>query len=218
MRYTAILVLLVAMAGCNDATNNDASRAPKSDTLVAGPATAKTETSPAPPQMDSATAAKKMMEYMMPGDMQKMMASWDGKWTAEGDVWMDEKSPAQHFTSTWENKMILGGRYQENIHHGNMMGQPYEGRATTGFDNARKVFESSWVDNFGTGVIYMEGPWDSATKTATLKGTVVDPVRGKMEMRETMKIIDDKHQEVEMYGGVAGGKETKVMAVKLTKK
>jgi hypothetical protein len=99
-----------------------------------------------------------------------------------------------------------------------MMGQPFEGRSTMGFDNARKVFVSSWVDNFGTGIMYMEGPYDTATKTITLKGAFDEPTKGKMEIRQTIKVIDDKHQETEMYGTVAGGKETKWMAMKMTKK
>ncbi len=146
-----------------------------------------------------------------------MMASWDGKWTTEGDMWMDEKSPAQHIAGSCENKTVLGGRYQESIHRSTMMGQPFEGHETLGYDNGRKVFVSSWVDNFGTGMMYMEGPYDSATKTITLKGTWDDPTKGKMETRETVKIIDDKHQEMEMFGNVAGGKETKWMAMKLTR-
>ena len=62
----------------------------------------------------------------------------------------------------------------------------------------KKMFQSSWVDNMGTGVSFMEGPWDSATHTITLKGKMMDPLSGKdQEMRETFTMVDDNNQKME---------------------
>ena len=79
----------------------------------------------------------------------------------------------------------------------------------------KKVFTSSWVDNMGTGILNMEGPYNAATKTITLTGSEVDPMSGKeMKMRETIKVIDNNTQVTEMYN-MTGGKEVKTMEIKL---
>ena len=89
----------------------------------------------------------------------------------------------------------MGGRYQVNNYSGNMMGMLFEGMGIPADDNAKKVFISTWIDNMGTGLMKVEGPWDAASKSITLTGKSVDPgsVTGrKMDIREVLKIIDDK--------------------------
>ena len=154
MKKTAILFALAAFTACNNATNNDTPKTAKADTAAA--ATAKPTSTP--PPMDSATMNKRAAQYMTPGEGQKLLASMDGKWTTESSFWMEENAPAQKSTGTCENKMILGGRYQQSTHKGDMSGMPFEGIGITGFDNIRKVFVNSWVDNMGTGIMYLEGP------------------------------------------------------------
>ena len=65
------------------------------------------------------------------------------------------------------------------VHSGNMTGMPFEGMSLMGYDNAKKIFTNTWVDNFGTGTITMEGTWDDKTKSITLKGKGIDPMSGK---------------------------------------
>ncbi len=215
MKKTLMLIPLAfaALVSCNDAPKTEETKT-TTDTTVA---TTKAET-PAPPPMDSATAAKKYQEFMTPGDMHKMMAASVGKWTTESTMWMDEKAPPMKSTGTAEGKMILGGRYLTETHKGEMMGMPFEGVATTGYDNAEKVFVSTWQDNMGTSIMMMKGTYDDATKTLTMKGECTDPVRGKMAIRQTLKFVDEKTQVMEMYGTPEGGKEMKSMEMKMVKK
>ncbi len=218
MRKIYILFALATLTACGNGTNIDANKTPKTDTPVAGPATAKKETPPPQPAMDSATKARKYMEYMTPGEMHKMLASQVGVWTAEMTMWEDEKSPAQKNTGTCENKMILGGRYLQSTNRSKMMGMDFEGIGTLAYDNGTKKFINTWMDNMGTGVMIMEGQYDTATHTLSLKGTWDDPSKGKMDVREVCKYPDSKHQEMEMWGNVAGGKEYKWMEMKMVKK
>jgi Protein of unknown function (DUF1579) len=46
--------------------------------------------------------------------------------------------------------MILGGRYQQSTTKGSFNNMPFEGISLLGYDNAKKVFMNSWVDNMGT--------------------------------------------------------------------
>ncbi len=215
MKKTTILFLLAAMIGCDNAATNDAAKTPKTDT-TAKPTTATAKVEP-PPPMDSATAMKRYMDCATPGSMHKMMASLNGKWTTEGRFWMDEKKPPTESKGSCENKMVLNGLYQESIHKSEMMGMPFEGHGTLAYDIGRKVFVNTWIDNMGSGIMVMEGTYDSTSKTLTLAGEAVDPVKGKTKMRQVFKMVDDKHQEMEMYGAGPDAKEYKWMEMKLTK-
>jgi len=168
---------------------------------------------------DSATMMKNWQEYMTPGDMHKMLAKSDGNWNGDVTMWMYPGAPEQKSKSTAVNKMIMGGLYQESSHTGNMMDMPFSGKSIVGYDNHLKEFISTWVDNMGSGIMVLRGPWDEATKTITLKGKIID-AGTKMEtsIRETFKIIDDNNQEMEMFTITPDGKEFKTMNIKYTRK
>ena len=156
--------------------------------------------------------------YMTPGDVHKMMAKDDGTWNAEVSMWMSPDAPPAKSTGSCTNIMIMGGRYQQSAFKGTMMGKPFEGMGLMGYDNAKKTFVSSWVDNMGTGIMNMEGTWDEATKSITLKGKTADPMTGKdLDVREVYKVIDDKNHLMEMYM-TTDGKEMKTMEIKFTRK
>jgi len=160
-----------------------------------------------------ADAMKKMTDFMTPGDMQKILAAADGKWSEDITLWMAPGQPPLKSTGTVDYKMILGGRYQQGNITASFNGMPYEAVSITGYDNMKKLFFSSYVDNMGTGVLNMEGSYDAATKTITLTGTELDPMTGKeMKMRETLKMVDD-HTEVTAMYEITGGKETKLMEI-----
>ena len=164
-------------------------------------------------------AEKAWMAYMTPSAIHKMIAKFNGEWKEDLTMWMTPGAPPTKSTSTCTNKMILNGLYQESIHTGNFNGMPFEGRGTMGYDNAKKIFVSTWIDNMGSGISYMEGNYDEASKTLTMKGKMVDPTTGKeMQVRQVCKMIDDDNQLVEMYNTGADGKEFKSMEIKLTRK
>jgi hypothetical protein len=160
---------------------------------------------------------KAWQTYMTPGDIHKMIAKSDGKWNADVSMWMAPGAPPEKSTAVCENKMIMGGRYQQSVHKGTIMNMPFEGMNLLAYDNAKKTFISSWVDNMGTGIMYMEGTWDEATKSINFKGKSVDPTTGKdMDIREVFKLVDDNNQIMEMYSTV-NGKEIKTMEIKFTR-
>ena len=216
MKKVIIYAAAIIMVACNDNAASNTSTASTTDTSVKEESKKETLTS-AP--LDSATMMKNWETYMTPSDAHKIMAAWNGNWNGDVTMWQAPDAPAQTSKSTTVNKMILGGRYQEAIHTGNMMGMPFEGRSMMGYDNAKKVFTNTWVDNMGTGTMIMEGPWDEATKTITLKGTMMDPgTKADCDVRETFQILDDNTQELKMYVMTPDGKEFNTMNIKYTRK
>ena len=169
-------------------------------------------------QMDQEAMMKAWQAYMTPGDVHKMLGKSDGKWTTETTMWMDPMAPPAKSKGTCVNKMTLGGRYQESDFHGSFMGQPFDGRGTLAYDNAKKVFINTWIDNMGTGIMVLQGPWDEASKSITFTGNVVDPSSGKdTPVREIFSIRDDNHHHMEMYMNGPDGKEMKTMEIDFTR-
>lgn len=158
------------------------------------------------------------MAYMMPGEMHKLLAKCDGIWEAKATFWMGEGVPPQTVTMDCVNDMILGGRYQQSKFKGNMMGMPFEGISLTGFDNGRKIFVTTWIDNMGTGMMYGEGKYDAAKKQIEFKGLSTDPSTGEtIDYREVFRFENDNRQVMEMFM-VVDGKEMKNMEIVFNRK
>ncbi|MBN8850523.1 MAG: hypothetical protein BGO55_31570 [Sphingobacteriales bacterium 50-39] len=161
---------------------------------------------------------KAMMAYGTPGEAHKMMAKSVGDWTADISMWMAPGGSPTKSTGEMKNEMILGGRYLKSTNTGNFMGQPFEGIGITAYDNAKKMYINTWIDNMGTGIMTLTGAWDAATNSVNFTGNMVDPASGKdVPVREVIKMIDDNHQTMEMYASM-GGQEVKTMEIKFTRK
>jgi hypothetical protein len=198
-------------------TNDKKTEDPKKEeAAVASASTTQPSNEPVP----DSVMQKNWMAYMTPSKEHALMASWDGTWNGEVTVWMKPGGEPSKSTTVATNKMILGGRYQLSNHKGNFGGMPFEGMSTLAFDNVKKIFMSTWMDNMGTGIMTGEGNWDESTKSITLKGKVMDPGMGKdVDYREVLTVIDNDHQRLEMFGqNSKDGKEFKSMEILYTRK
>ena len=168
---------------------------------------------------DSATMMNNWTAYMQPGKEHEMMASWNGEWNTEMTMWMSPDAPPSKTTGTTVNEMLMGGRYQHSVHKSTWQGAPFEGISTLAYDNAKKLFLYTWIDNMGTGIMSGEGPWDESTKSITIKGRMMDPgVLKEMDFREVFRIVDDNTQVMEMYAPGTDGTEFKSLEIRFTRK
>lgn len=167
-------------------------------------------------QMDDASM-KAWMNYSTPGDMQKMLAKSEGKWVGVVTMWMTPEAEPMEMKCETVNSMELGGRYLQNKSTGNMMGMPFEGWGITGYDNARKIFFSTWIDNMGTGIMYLEGSWDNEKQMMVMTGKGTDPMSGKsIDIKETIQFNGDNEEVMTQYV-MMGDKEFKTMEIKFTR-
>ena len=188
----------------------------KTESTAKDSAAATTTTEPAKetpaPMPDSATMAKAWQDFATPGANHKWMEKMNGTWESEVSQWMDPAAPPIKSKAVIVQSMLMGGRYASTKFTGTMMGAPFEGMGLMGYDNSKKLFVSTWIDNMGTGIIKMTGTYDEATKMLTLKGVQTDPISGKdTDIREEMKVIDDDSYTMSMYGTGLDGKEAKFM-------
>ncbi|MBC9909592.1 DUF1579 domain-containing protein [Chitinophaga varians] len=169
-------------------------------------------------QMDSVAAHKAWMAYMTPGPEHQQLAKTEGDWTTDMTFWKGPGAKPEKATGSCSNKMILGGRYQESRFTSDMMGMPFEGLGTTAYDNARKMYLNTWIDNMGTGMMMMEGKWEPAVNGIVYRGKSYDPAMQKtMDLRQVIKFQDANNYTLEMYR-MANGKEFKEMEIAFKRK
>ena len=183
--------------------------------------------SAAAPQMSEAEMMKQMMEMSKLNENHKLLTSLDGNWTYNIKMWMnpDPNAKPQESKGTATRKSVMGGRYvmmdvsgkmQMPDEKGKMKDLVFKGMGLEGYDNVKKKFVSSWIDNMGTGIQFADGTYDSATKTLTYTSEM-EPMPGmKTPVREVIKIADNNHMTLEWYE-TQGGQEKKTMEIAYTR-
>src|ERR1700722_13416381 len=107
---------------------------------------------------DESQMMAKMMELAKPGRNHKVLENMVGAWTYKVKFWVssDTNTPPMESVGTTRTKSTMGGRYFISEHKGKMQmpgpdGQlqdtEFNGMAVEGYDNVKKKFVSSWIDN-----------------------------------------------------------------------
>ena len=99
---------------------------------------------------------------------------------------------------------------------GKMKSMTFKGHGLEGYDNVKKKFVGTWMDNMGTGIMMSEGDYDPATKTFTYTGEYEAIPGMKQKIREVVKIVDKDHHTFEWYED-RGGQEAKTMEISYTR-
>lgn len=162
-----------------------------------------------------------MMEAMMkagtPADGQKALNAFAGTWKATSKFWMAPGTDPMVMEGTSETKWVMGGRYLEQRFTGDFMGMPYEGLGYTGYDNVKKQYWSTWMDNMSTSMMTSNGSVNGSTWT--YKGAMTDPMTGKDSMVDTKLVVTDAdHHVMEMWGPGPDGKNFKTMEIAYARK
>ncbi|HEY1583830.1 MAG TPA: DUF1579 domain-containing protein [Chthoniobacterales bacterium] len=187
----------------------------------------KTDASPAAGSMQDQEMMAKMMEMAKLNENHKLLASLNGDWKYTVKMWMNgdpsSKPDVSHGSAT--RKSIMGGRFVVMEAKGKMempgadgksSTMEFMGRGTEGYDNAKRKFVASWVDNTGTGIMMSEGNYDEASKTFTYTSEYEAAPGMKISARETLKLDDKNHMTMEWYEN-RGGQEMKTMEIDYTR-
>ena len=177
---------------------------------------------------NEAEMAAMMMELAQPGQNHKLLADGVGTWTYAVKMWLnpDPSAPPSESSGVATTKAVMGGRYFISEHKGKMqmpgpdgkmMDMEFNGIATDGYDNVKKKFVSSWIDNMGTGITISEGTYDATTKTLTYLAEFEMMPGMKTKVRQVIKITDKDHHTLEFFED-RGGTEVRTMEIKYTRK
>lgn len=165
---------------------------------------------------------KAMMEAWMkastPGDAHKKLDGMVGTWDVKVKSWMAPGQPPMESTGTAVNAWILGGRWMEEKFNGTFMGMPFEGRGFTGYDNIKKQYVGTWMDNMSTAAMVSSGKGGSGN-TWEFTSSMDDPMTGKPSMiTEKVTFADADHHTMEMWGPGPDGKNFKMMEIAYSRK
>ena len=170
---------------------------------------------------------KQMTELSKLNENHKLLSSLDGNWNFTIKTWMnpDPNAKPQESKGTATRKAVMGGRFvmmdvtgrmQMPGEDGKMKDMQFKGMGVEGYDNVKKKFVSSWIDNMGTGIQFSDGTYDPATKSFTYTSEV-EPAPGmKMPVREVIQVADNNHMTLDWYEN-HGGQEKKTMAINYTR-
>lgn len=140
---------------------------------------------------------KKWAEAGTPGEPHKVLDQFVGKWDVATRVWMEGPAkPPVEMKATAEVKWILDGRFLQEDASCQMMGMSQKSIAVTGYDNLKKKYVVSYIDNMSTALFTGEGTLDASGKVMTLFGKFDEPMTGerdKVIKFVTRLIGPDKH-------------------------
>jgi len=220
--FTSLITILFATA---IATSSFA------QTPATSPATASvrsaTQSTGATGQPDPQEMMKQMMEMSKLNENHKLLSDMNGSWNYTIKMWMnpDPNAKPQESKGTATRKSAMDGRYatmdvtgklQMPGEDGKMKDMQFKGMAVEGYDNVKKKFVSSWIDNMGTGIQFSEGTYDPASKTFTFTSEMEMMPGMKTPVRETLKMTDKDHMLMEWYE-THGGQEKKTMEIAYTR-
>jgi hypothetical protein len=221
--FTSLITILFAtLVATSSFAQTPATSPPDSSTLTGTRPTTATGQQPNPQEM-----MKQMMEMSKLNENHKLLADMNGNWNYAIKMWMnpDPNAKPQESKGTATRKSVMGGRYfvmdvtgkmQMPGEDGKMKDMQFKGMGVEGYDNVKKKFVSSWIDNMGTGIQSSEGTYDPSTKTLTYTGEIEMMPGMKTPVRELLKITDKDHMMLEWYE-THGGQEKKTMEIAYTR-
>lgn len=198
--------------------------APKAPAHAAPPA--KTPAAPGagdmqlPPGM-TAEDMKACMEAATPGPQHEELAKSVGVWSGKSKTWMAPNTEPQASECKSVVTSIMDGRFIKVEITGEMPGMPgpFNGMGVYGFDNVSKAYQTTWIDNCGTGMMTGSGEATSDGKTITWTYTGNCPMTKKpMTMREVDTWTGKDTKTMVMYApDPATGNEFKMMETVFTR-
>jgi len=210
-----VVVLLIAGAITLPLFADDAADAKKDSAIK-----------PDPAKPDEAGMMAMMMELAKPGENHKRIQEVAGTWSYQTKWWMNPESPPNESSGTMVARSVMDGRYLISDHtgkiqmpgpDGKMADAEFKGMAVEGYDNAKKKYVASWIDNMGTGIMNLEGTYDPATKALTYLAEYEAMPGMKTKFREVVTKIDENHRKMEFFED-RGGKEVKTMQIDYARK
>ncbi len=174
---------------------------------------------PAAPAMDPKAMQDAMMKAAALGPQHEVLKKMVGEWNCTVKNWMDPSQPPTEAKSTSVVTALMDGRYIQEQTTGEMMGMPFSGMGISGYDNIMKKYVSTWMDNFGTGIMMSQGTPDASGNVITWTGSASDPATGKMvKYRMVSRVTDENKRSFEMYSAGPTGKEAKMMEITYERK
>lgn len=141
------------------------------------------------PEMDPDAMMQMMVEFGKPGEHHKILEHMAGNWDCAMSFQM---GPGEAVSAKGESSamVMLDGRFvAQHYSAPDFMGMPFEGHGVVGYDKAKGKYVNAWIDNFGTGIMTMEGTYDKETDTMTWDGMATYPTGPDQTMQVPVRHV-----------------------------
>lgn len=147
--------------------------------------------------IDQAKAEEAWMAASMPGAPHAWLGQFIGTWKTK--MSMDMGGAPMVSEGTAKFSWLIDGRFLLQEFNGDMMGMPMQGFGVQGFDNVKRQYTGTWLDNMSTGIMTMQGSLDQTGKVLTLIGGMDEPMTGEMNKPVAFitTVIDENHMKFE---------------------
>ena len=170
-----------------------------------------------PAAVDEAAQMEAWQRTMAPGTGHARFDPMVGTWIAKTTMVMGPGAPPMTSEGVSDHRLILGGRYLEQHYRGSAMGMPFEGRGYTAYDNTRKRYVGTWMDNFGTGMMHSVGSGKPSDKRIDFAAESHDPMGKLVKFDCRLEIQDKDHHTYEMWTKAPNGKRYRCMRIEYTR-
>ncbi len=151
-----------------------------------------------------------------PGAEHKQLLAAVGTWNAVIEMTDQAGTPT---TSKGVSKLTAGpgGFWIVDDFQAQMMGAPFTGHGTTGYDQTKGKYVGTWIDSWSSSVMVLEGTYDAAKKALTMSG-MAPGMDGKPVLHTMVTTDKDANTRVfEMFLPGPEGKAMKVMTITYTR-
>lgn len=176
-----------------------------------------------PPEMQK--AMERMEAYGALNENHGYLKQFEGEWECVMKCWMSADLPPEENACTVNAKVGYDGKFLIEKFQGTVAfgegapPQPFNGLSIIGYDNHRRQFVSTWIDNFTTGVYTLYGSASQGGKVFTFEGENYCCMNDKMvQTRSVLTIKDPNTRTFEMWSPGIDGKVIKSMEATYTRK
>ena len=169
-------------------------------------------------QVSEAALAKALVKANTPGPGQARLEPMIGTFDVKMKIWLGPDQPPIDAQGSCVNVWVLDHRYIQIMLSANVLGEPFNGIGYVAYDNVGKNYQIAWLDAGSTAMTLYRGGFAGATKSASLKASVLNPLTAKptpLELR--VSILDNGDHMSELWGQGAGSKMFKMMELHYTR-
>ncbi|MEO6721554.1 MAG: DUF1579 family protein [Ferruginibacter sp.] len=163
------------------------------------------------PTFSQDSTFQEMLDYSRPGKYHQLLADLVGNWSFEGSRfdWVDSvtSKAGMKLAGSLVRKPFANGRFfiaelttaakiQLPIQDGKMTEDYAKGLQTEGYDNVKKKFQLSYINNhIGSDITFWEGLYNSTTKTISFFSEMENVPGMKLKIRFDFVFIDKNHYQ-----------------------
>jgi len=163
--------------------------------------------------MDEQEMMRQWQAAMTPSEGHARLMPMVGTWNAKTTFTMAPGAPEQVSDAKSVHRLVLGGRYLEQVYKGSNMGMPFEGLGLTGFDNVQKRYVGVWMDTFGTGIMHSTSTGKPTDDKIEFVCEAIEPSGQKRIFDATVRIKGHDHHSYEMWTKGPDGKPYRVLFI-----